>query len=255
MRVGTLQAQFDPPLTRELFAAVSLRHCFGIHRAITRRHCEPVQFGGVLAFRPSPFAVLLMKEKRMLQAENRIDRLLGTEHAKPLLSLAQLPFSLSRDVRSMNSSMIGCRPPVRRFSPAFAGTVIFGSGVAAAFTPSLLSMSRSVQSQSCAWMRNAGAGRVTHFLTTEESWRFDVAMMKRFFALLAIGLLTLNLHAAEKPKAAKGKLTSIQGIAEATEAKLNAAGVTSVEELLEKGATPKGREELAQKSECLPRRF
>lgn len=107
----------------------------------TRRHCEPVQFGGVLAFRPSPFAVLLMKEKRMLQAEKRIDRLLGTEHAKPLLSLAQLPFSLSRDVRSMNSSMIGCRPPVRRFSPAFAGTVIFGSGVAAAFTPSLLSMS------------------------------------------------------------------------------------------------------------------
>lgn len=73
-------------------------------------------------------------------------------------------------------------------------------------------------------------------------------MMKRFFALLAIGLLTLNLHAAEKPKAAKGKLTSIQGIAEATEAKLNAAGVTTVEELLEKGATPKGREELAEKS-------
>ena len=72
--------------------------------------------------------------------------------------------------------------------------------------------------------------------------------MKLSPALLAAGLLTLNLHAAEKPKAAKGKLTSIQGIAEATETKLNAAGVTTVEELLEKGATPKGREEIAGKS-------
>jgi len=58
----------------------------------------------------------------------------------------------------------------------------------------------------------------------------------------------LSLHAAEKPKAAKNKLTSIQGIAGTTEKKLNAAGVTSVDELLEKGATPKGREELAAKS-------
>jgi len=49
-------------------------------------------------------------------------------------------------------------------------------------------------------------------------------------------------------KAAQGKLTSIQGIAAATEAKLNTAGVSSVEELLEKGATPKGREDLAAKS-------
>ncbi|MEA3207682.1 MAG: hypothetical protein QOE70_739 [Chthoniobacter sp.] len=72
--------------------------------------------------------------------------------------------------------------------------------------------------------------------------------MKLFPALLVAGILALHLHAAEKPKVAKGKLTSIQGIADATEAKLNGAGVTSVDELLEKGATPKGREDLAAKS-------
>jgi len=72
--------------------------------------------------------------------------------------------------------------------------------------------------------------------------------MKRLPVLLAAGLLTLTLHAAEKPKAAKGELTSIQGIDEATEAKLNTAGVTTVAELLEKGATPKRREEIAAKS-------
>ena len=59
---------------------------------------------------------------------------------------------------------------------------------------------------------------------------------------------TFTTLAAEKQKAAKGKLTSIQGIAEATEKKLNSAGVNSVDELLEKGATLKGREELAAKS-------
>jgi predicted flap endonuclease-1-like 5' DNA nuclease len=71
-------------------------------------------------------------------------------------------------------------------------------------------------------------------------------------ALISATALTIAfafpVHAADKPKATKGKLTSIQGIAAATEKKLNAAGVTSVEELLEKGATPKGREELAAKS-------
>lgn len=72
--------------------------------------------------------------------------------------------------------------------------------------------------------------------------------MKMFPVLFIAGVLAFNLQAAEKPKAAKGKLTSIQGIAAATEAKLNTAGVNSVDELLEKGATPKGREELAAKS-------
>ncbi len=72
--------------------------------------------------------------------------------------------------------------------------------------------------------------------------------MKSLPALLATGILVLNVDAAEKPKAAKGRLTSIEGIAEATETKLNSAGVTTVDELLENGATPKGREELAAKS-------
>src|SRR5215212_6471563 len=72
--------------------------------------------------------------------------------------------------------------------------------------------------------------------------------MKWSPALLVACLLTVSLSAAEKPKAAKGQLTAIQGIAEATEAKLNTAGVTTVAELLEKGATPKGREEIAAKS-------
>jgi len=72
--------------------------------------------------------------------------------------------------------------------------------------------------------------------------------MKTLPVLILTAFLTLDLHAAEKPKATKDKLTSIQGIAEATEKKLNTAGVTSVDDLLEKGATPKGREEIATKS-------
>ena len=72
--------------------------------------------------------------------------------------------------------------------------------------------------------------------------------MKLLLSLLAILALAASATAADKPKAAKGKLTSIQGIAEATEKKLNDAGVMSVDDLLEKGATPKGREELAAKS-------
>jgi predicted flap endonuclease-1-like 5' DNA nuclease len=41
------------------------------------------------------------------------------------------------------------------------------------------------------------------------------------------------------------KLTDIEGIGEAYMAKLSAAGVATIEDLLEKGATPKGREVLA----------
>lgn len=74
------------------------------------------------------------------------------------------------------------------------------------------------------------------------------SIMKSFIITALTVALALSVHAAEKPKAAKGKLTSIQGIAGATEKKLNTAGVTSVDELLEKAATPKGREELAAKS-------
>jgi predicted flap endonuclease-1-like 5' DNA nuclease len=72
--------------------------------------------------------------------------------------------------------------------------------------------------------------------------------MKTIIVCLVASLVTLTLHAAEKPKAPKGSLMSIQGIAEATEAKLKTAGVTTVDELLEKGGTAKGRTELAEKS-------
>jgi len=44
------------------------------------------------------------------------------------------------------------------------------------------------------------------------------------------------------------KLEYIEGIAEKYAAKLTEAGVGSIEALLEKGSTPKGREELAEKA-------
>jgi predicted flap endonuclease-1-like 5' DNA nuclease len=72
--------------------------------------------------------------------------------------------------------------------------------------------------------------------------------MKVLLTCLAVLALAAGVSAADKPKVAKDKLTAIQGVGEATEKKLNEAGVTSIEELLEKGATPKGREELAAKS-------
>ena len=72
--------------------------------------------------------------------------------------------------------------------------------------------------------------------------------MRTLTLLVLAASLALGLQAAEKPQAAKGSLTSIQGIAAATEAKLKAAGVNNVDELLEQGATPKGREDLAARS-------
>ena len=44
------------------------------------------------------------------------------------------------------------------------------------------------------------------------------------------------------------KLTKIEGIGEKYAEKLQAAGVTSVEQLLEEGATPQGRKRLAEKA-------
>ncbi len=48
------------------------------------------------------------------------------------------------------------------------------------------------------------------------------------------------------------KLTQIEGIGPAYAEKLNAIGLDSVETLLEKGATPKGREEIAEQSGISP---
>jgi predicted flap endonuclease-1-like 5' DNA nuclease len=72
--------------------------------------------------------------------------------------------------------------------------------------------------------------------------------MKWLTVLVLAGSLALTLDAAEKPDAKKTKLTAIQGIGEATEAKLNAAGINNVNDLLTEGATPKGREEMAARS-------
>lgn len=44
------------------------------------------------------------------------------------------------------------------------------------------------------------------------------------------------------------KLTEIEGIGQVSAAKLETAGVTSTGDLLEKGATPAGRKEIAEKS-------
>lgn len=44
------------------------------------------------------------------------------------------------------------------------------------------------------------------------------------------------------------KLEAIEGIGDVYAAKLREAGVATLEQLLEKGATPKGREELAEKT-------
>src|SRR4051812_15456915 len=88
------------------------------------------------------------------------------------------------------------------------------------------------------------------FLLAKTGQIANVSLLpvKPLFALVSFALIINTAPAAEKPSAAKGKLTAIQGIAEATEKKLNAAGITNVDELLEKGATPAGRKEIAAKS-------
>jgi predicted flap endonuclease-1-like 5' DNA nuclease len=72
--------------------------------------------------------------------------------------------------------------------------------------------------------------------------------MKWLAVLVLAGSLALTLDAAEKPDAKKTALISIQGIAAATEAKLNAAGINNVNDLLTEGATAQGREEIAARS-------
>ncbi|OQA17981.1 MAG: DNA polymerase IV [Chloroflexi bacterium ADurb.Bin360] len=49
------------------------------------------------------------------------------------------------------------------------------------------------------------------------------------------------------------KLTTIEGVGEAYAEKLKAAGVTTTQSLLEMGATPKGRKEMAEASGLSPK--
>ena len=73
--------------------------------------------------------------------------------------------------------------------------------------------------------------------------------MRLLAVLLIAGSLAWSLEAAEKPDAKKkAHLTSIQRIDVATEAKLNAAGINNVNDLLAEGATRQGREEMAARS-------
>ena len=72
--------------------------------------------------------------------------------------------------------------------------------------------------------------------------------MKLLGVLLLAGSLALNVEAAEKRDAKKTHLTSIPGINEGTEAKLNRAGINNVNDLLAEGATPHSREEMATRS-------
>ena len=66
--------------------------------------------------------------------------------------------------------------------------------------------------------------------------------------LILAGSLALHVEAAEKSNAKKAHLTSIPGINETFEAKLNAAGINNVNDLLAEGATRQGREEIGTRS-------
>ena len=72
--------------------------------------------------------------------------------------------------------------------------------------------------------------------------------MKILPVLLLTAAIAADGSAAEKPSSARTNLTSIPGIAVTTEAKLNAAGINNVNDLLLEGATPKGRKEMAARS-------
>ena len=72
--------------------------------------------------------------------------------------------------------------------------------------------------------------------------------MKLLAVLLLAGSVAWDLKAAEKPDPKKAHLTSIPGINEAVEAKLNAAGINNVNDLLAEGATRQSREEMATRS-------
>jgi predicted flap endonuclease-1-like 5' DNA nuclease len=73
--------------------------------------------------------------------------------------------------------------------------------------------------------------------------------MRLLLIVLLAGSLPLNLEAAEKPNTQKkANLTSLPGLTEELEAKLNATGINNVNDLLLEGATPRGRDELAARS-------
>lgn len=72
--------------------------------------------------------------------------------------------------------------------------------------------------------------------------------MKWLFVVLLIGSLAGDLVAAEKSKSSTRSLNAIPGVTEIVEAKLNAAGINNVNDLLAEGGSRQGREEIAQRS-------
>ena len=76
--------------------------------------------------------------------------------------------------------------------------------------------------------------------------------MRWLAVLLLTGSVALDLRAAEKPDVKKAHLTSIQGISLAVEAKLNAAGINNVNDLLAEGGSPQGRAEMAGRTGLPP---
>ena len=78
--------------------------------------------------------------------------------------------------------------------------------------------------------------------------RRTITAVKLLGVLLLLDLLALNLEASDRPDAKKASLTSIPGITEAIEAKLNAAGINNVNDLLAEGGSRLGREEIAARS-------
>ena len=72
--------------------------------------------------------------------------------------------------------------------------------------------------------------------------------MRLLPVVLLASSLAFNLGAAEKPNPKKTHLTSLPGLNEEVEGKLNATGINNVKDLLVEGATRQGRDELAARS-------
>ena len=72
--------------------------------------------------------------------------------------------------------------------------------------------------------------------------------MKFVLAFVLMGAIACNLAAAEKSRSTTRSLNSIPALTEIIEAKLNAAGINNVNDLLAEGGSPQGREEIAARS-------
>ena len=72
--------------------------------------------------------------------------------------------------------------------------------------------------------------------------------MKFVLVVVLIASLVGEVVAAEKAKSSMRNLNAVPGITEIIEAKLNAAGINNVNDLLAEGGSPQGRKEIAERS-------